>query len=189
MQRSRLMMWVSGVSRGFRGWRFAAFTLSLLAAYNLFVLVTLFAPTPNAELQEFADNFRQWCFGYEAGSANIHYVINYFVGPVLLSALILGVWGRDLKTAAVRKPRALLAPATSALALALAAGGLLLWMSPPRATVAPGAIPDFPAEILRTARQPQNFELTNQAGEAFRLTDYRERIVVITGHYSHCNKT
>ncbi|HRJ79885.1 MAG TPA: hypothetical protein PLF37_15405, partial [Planctomycetota bacterium] len=128
MQRSRLMMWVSGVSRGFRGWRFAAFALTTLTAYNLFVLVTLFAPTPDAELQEFADNFRQWCFGYEAGSANIHYVINYFVGPVLLSALILGVWGRDLKTAAVRKPRALLAPASAALALALAAGGLLLWM-------------------------------------------------------------
>ena len=86
MRRTRLSNIMGSVSRGFRGWRFAAFALTLLLSYNLFVLVVLFAPAPNAEVGEFADNFRQWCFGYEKGGANIHYVINYFVGPILLGA-------------------------------------------------------------------------------------------------------
>lgn len=189
MRRSRLSMLVSGVSRGFRGWRFAAFALTLLLSYNLFVLVVLFAPAPNAEVGEFADNFRQWCFGYEKGGANIHYVINYFVGPILLGGVILGVWGRQLLEAARRRRRVFVQPVLGALAVATLAGGALVWMSPPRTAVGADKIPDFPADVLRTARKPEPFVLTNQAGEEFRLTDYRERIVLITGHYSHCNKT
>lgn len=188
MRRSRLSLWVSGVSRGFRGWRFAAFTLTLLLAYNLFVLVILFAPAPNAEVGEFADNFRQWCFGYEQGDANIHYVINYFVGPILLGGVVLGVWGRQLLEALRRKRRAFALPVLGALFVAALAGGALVAISTPRANAEPDRIPDFPADVLRTARRPEPFELTNHAGEAFRLNDYRQRVVLITGHYSHCNK-
>ncbi len=189
MRHSRLSLWVSGVSRGFRGWRFAAFSLTLLLAYNLFVLVVLFAPAPNAEVSEFADNFRQWCFGYEKGGANIHYVINYFVGPILLGGVVLGVWGRQLLEAARRKTRAFVQPVAGALLVAVLAGAALVAMSPPRAEAAPDKIPDFPADVLRTARKPEPFVLVNQAGQEFRLIDWRERVVLITGHYSHCNKT
>lgn len=189
MRRTRLSNIMGSVSRGFRGWRFAAFAVTLLLAYNIFVLVVMFAPAPSEDVREFTENFRQWCFGYEQGGVNAHYVINYFVGPVLLSGVILGVWGRQLREALKRRTWAFAAPVLTALMVAFAAGGTLIWMSPPRAAVDPEKTPDFPADVLRTARKPEPFALTNQAGEEFRLTDWRERVVLITGHYSQCKKT
>src|SRR5579884_104504 len=60
----RMLRLIERLQRFFASWRFPAFVLSLLVAFDAVMLLVLLVPAPSA-LQRFTDEFRIWCFGYD----------------------------------------------------------------------------------------------------------------------------
>lgn len=167
-------------------WRFAAYVLALLLAYNILFALALLMPAAESAVGQFAGDFRRWCFGATDGEGvSLAYAADYFIGPVLVMAVVLLVWGTALRRAA-KKGVARFFPWVGA-AFATAAGvAVVLVLVNPMANANAGAIPEFPADTLRTTRKAADFELTAHDGAPFKLSDYEGRVVLITGIYTRC---
>lgn len=175
---------IERLQRFFASWRFPAFVVSLLVAFDAVMLLVLLVPAP-AAIEAFADEFRVWCFGYDPQkkTVEIAYVIMTFGEPLGLATLITLVWRKSLVEALRSKPRALAAHALSALVVVVAAqvGFYALNRTSGDKLPLPTA--------LRTSVTAPHLALTDQNGEAFDLEAQRGRVVVVTGVYASCGLT
>ncbi|RMG13864.1 MAG: SCO family protein [Planctomycetota bacterium] len=170
-----------------RGWRFPSFMIFTLSFAQLVLLALLFVPPAETGLGAFAESFKTWCFGYDPATGEVEpgYVIMLLANPFLLDLVILGVWWIPLREVLRERPRALLRSAgAAALVTALFAGALASFAEErPR-----GPLP-FPAEELRIALTPPDFELTDQEGAPVSLHALRGRVVLVTAVYATCGFT
>lgn len=169
------------------GWGFPTFLLSSLAFATVLLVAMLVMPTEGTALEQFAADFRVWCFGYnpDTGSSEWAYAATMLSAPVMLGAFTLLFWWAPLRQVVRRSPRRMwraVAPA-AALVLVLAAGMGALGGS----SAARGAdeLP-FPAEALRMDRDAPGLELVDQRGERVTLAALRGKVVMVTGIYASC---
>lgn len=178
----------------FEDGRFAVFMLAALLLWNGLMLALVVSPPEGGVIGDFAAEFRKWCFRYDAEAETIDwtFTIPFFTVPFVLGSAVFAVYYRQLGRV-VRRPLTLSACVTSAVLVVGLAGVGLIWVSdavPPIAQARePGASPEFPAEMLRTAYTPPVFELTNQEGNPVSLEMYRGKVVVMTGVYATCGHT
>lgn len=177
--------WTGGV---LSSWRFPLFAISLLVSGTLAMFAILLYPAAPDGFGAFAEDFKVWCFGYDpaTGSLQWAYVVSTALQPLVLGALIIGVWWRPLAEAAT-VPRSALARwcGTPLLVVALAVITLprMGWTSE-----AHGDLP-FPAESLRTSFAAPSFSFANQHGDPVSLEDLRGQVVLVTGVYATCGYT
>src|SRR5690606_17459485 len=95
------------------------------------------------------------------------------------------VWWRQLREVATRPLEAL---PWAAAALAVVAVGAATLTGLGGRTVLEGELP-FPAERLRMAQVPPDFDLVDHEGARIRLADLRGKVVVLTAIYASCNYT
>lgn len=173
---------------------FAVFMLSALLFWNALMITLVMLPEAESGIGAFAQEFRQWCFGYDeaTGTINWAYIIPFITVPLILGGATVAVYFGQLRSA-LRKPLALSICSGAALGVVALAGVGFYWMSeamPPIAQIqGPGASPGFPAERLRTSYDPPEINLTNQNGENVRIEDFRGKVVIMTGIYSTCPHT
>lgn len=173
--------------RFFRSWRFGVFSLTAVLLYHLLLLSVLLVPdTATGALGQFAQDFRRWCLDYDdAQGVNFGFVIPLFTGPVVLGLITWAIYGSQLRRA-LRRPRALgLCVVAAALLVAAAGAGLFtVGLNPGSAQSV-----EFPAQRLRTSMAAPEFRLQNQERAAVAPSDYRGRVVVLTGVYARCGAT
>ncbi len=171
------------------GWQFPVILLSILAFYALANLAVLLLPATGSSLSSFAEDFKVWCFGYnpETGQLEIIYIFMNIFNPLLLSGIIILVWGSGIKQAWQARPQQVL-PWVGAgfVVVSTLVVTLVLLFDPARPTV--GELP-FPAEGLRTTLNPPEFTLVNQNGDSLSLRDVRGDVVLITAVYATCGST
>jgi protein SCO1/2 len=169
-------------------WRFPALALSLLGGFSLAMFVLLLLPTGGDGMGQFAEDFKVWCFGYDpaTGSVQWHTIGTAVVEPLMLAALIVGVWWAPLRDGVRGQRRSLLRWSGGGLLTALIISGSLLFsVEPARAD---GDLP-FPAEELRMAQTPPAFRLIDQDGRPATLDDARGKVVLVTAVYATCGST
>jgi protein SCO1 len=165
------------------GAAFPAFSLSLLACWEVFAIGMLLAPTGASGLGAFAEDFRIWCFGFDPATGRMEwsYVMAMTVPQLMLGTLIALLWCEPLRELA-SKPRVIARYfGAAALLTAGAAFGFAISAGPVQTSELP-----FPAEELRTAYQPPEFALTNQLRETVELSKLRGNVVVLTAVYASC---
>jgi protein SCO1/2 len=170
------------------GWRFPVAALSLLAFGTLLSAAMLLMPSGNTAFHAFAEEFRVWCFGYDPATGKVEtaYVVMVLTDPLVLAAVIVGVWWRPLR-ALVKSGLRRAAPWVAGVGVVVFGGAGALaatWKGPARDAELP-----FPAERLRTEIPAPAFTLTDQAGAKVSLADYTGKIVLLTGVYSTCGHT
>lgn len=168
----------------FASWRFPVLVLSVLLAFKALVLLVLFVPAAPTGFGAFAEEFKVWCFGFDPATGHMEsaYVGLALAEPLVIGAVIVGVWWRPLREVLGVRPRAII-PYVGLAALIVAAGAssLLLMKTDARADELP-----FPAKSLRTALVTPPVALTDHEGEAVSLDALRGRVVMITGVYASC---
>ncbi len=174
------------LERFFSSSRFPLMALSIMASMELLLIAMLFVPSAPQGIGAFAEEFRVWCFGYDAATGKLEagYVTVLLAHPLVLGGVVLLVWFKPLR-AVLRAPLRAVPYVGSALALVLGAAFTLVSLgSEARATELP-----FPAEQLRLAQPAPAFELTDQDGQLVTLRSLRGRVVVVTGVYAGCYHT
>lgn len=176
---------VERLQRFFGSWRFPALVLSVLLSFKLLALLVLLVPTTPSGLGAFAEEFKVWCFGYDPAKGTLEsaYVGLTLAEPLVLGAVITGVWWRPLRKIMRERPRAVLPYVAAAMAI-VASGSLALVASRREARADDLA---FPARALRTSLPPPAVELTDQDGARVSLSAMRGQVVVLTGVYASCS--
>lgn len=106
--------------------------------------------------------------------------ILFFLDPLVIAGIIYFFWRKNLS----HVPRALLLrTGFIVFLLTFASGGLLAYQAIGKRDFT------FPAKGLRTSFKAPPVRLTDQAGTIADIADYRGRVVVLTGFYTHCNGT
>lgn len=183
---SRTSRVIEVLSRFFSGVAFPAFTLSLLLLYEVVLVGLMLVPPSSSGLGAFAEDFRVWCFGAEAGTGSVNwtYMTGMISPPLFVAATIAWLWGRSLAELRAR-PSAAVRPTLVAVAFVVAGCGVFALFNPPPAS---GELP-FPAEALRTHFRPPALRLVDQTGATVDLSRLRGKVVLLTSLYSRCGKT
>lgn len=175
------------VDRVFGGWPFPVFLICTVVSGTLMLTVVLIAPTEGTALEQFAEDFRRWCFAYDpaTGRESYSYAVAMLTSPMWLIGVTLFVWWQPLRDV-WQHPRRILAAAAPAMVLvgALSAGIGVIGSSPAHGDDLP-----FPAERLRLGMDPVEFGFVDQTGQEVSLEALRGRVVVITGLYASCPHT
>lgn len=177
---------ISRITGFFSGPKFPVFMLLAMLFYQAFLAVTIFSPIGDGLWGKFVTDFRVWCFRYDPGSGAMRWSAAWVMltEPLLLEALIIALWHRQLLEMVRFERRALLAPCAAALMTVAAIAGGLLWLAAGDAA-AEETLP-FPGERIRTALVPPRIELHNQHGDPVNLDDCRGKVVLMTAVYSTC---
>ena len=179
---------MSIVTRFLSGWAFPTFLIStLLLATALLGLVLVF-PAESTPLEQFAEDFKVWCFGYDPASGELQwaYVISFLTSPLLIALFTAMIWWEPLRLVVREEPRRLAGAAAPAALLVLALAVLMGFIGAPAPSTAVAEDLPFPAERLRTTYEPPSFTFVDQNGEAVSLDSLRGRVVVVTGVYATC---
>lgn len=118
---------VVGAAIGFfASFRFPVFALSALLVFELFQVAVLLLPSSEGPLGGLAEGFRSCCFGYDSAEQRVNGTLVWLLlaEPLILGALVAGLWGESLARA-LRRPSAML-PYVLAGALAAIATGALM---------------------------------------------------------------
>lgn len=169
------------------GWAFPAFLIFTLAFATAVLATMLLLPTRGTALEQFADEFRVWCFGLDPRTGNVQwaYVVQALTSPLLLSGFALLVWWQPLREVWLDDRRALWRAAAPAFALVAALVVGFVAMSPTDSH----ASPKFPSERIRTVFAAPAFALTSQEGRSVSSESLRGRVTVVTAVYSTCGRT
>ncbi len=164
------------------------FLFAALAAYEGFLLLTIFGPTEGGPLGDFVRDFQLWCYRGDPRTGGISWLA---VSVMMLEPVfIVGVAALLWRKVAVQllHPRLWLAQARAAAAgfgvIALCVAGLVYYarLDAARAQV----LPPFPGERIRVRLEVPDVPLVDQTGADFRLADLRGRVVLVTGVYATC---
>lgn len=187
MRRSRSKAALGWIEESFKGWRFPAFALSLIAVYELGVLVMLALPVGDDSLGRFAEEFKTWCFGYDpaTGRSQPMYLVLMLTEPAVLGAVLAGVYWKQLEEL-MEKPRRLLPYAVISLCFGLISVVSLASLA--SANAPQGELP-FPGERIRTSHHLPPFSLVDQEGRPFAPSELEGRVGVLTGIYASCGST
>lgn len=180
----------SSLYRGERllgGWAFPAFLMFTLAFATGVLAVMLLLPTRGTALEQFADEFRVWCFGLDPRTGHMQwaYIVQSLTSPLLLSAFALLVWWQPLRAVWRADRRALWRAAAPAFVLVAA---LVVAFVAVRPTAAKGEA-DFPGARIRTSFAAPTFALTSHEGRTVSSATLRGRVTVVTAVYSTCGRT
>jgi hypothetical protein len=177
---------IDRLSRFLSGGGLPAFALSLLLFYEILLLVLLLTPAQSSGLGAFAEDFRVWCFGFDAATGQVEWasVLAMTIPPALLGGfLALVFWQPLLEVIASPRSFARYASAAALVTLGAATGVGVVAAEP-----SVGDLP-FPAEALRTAHRAPEIALTNQVGEPVELAALRGNVVALTAVYASCVHT
>ncbi|MBM4366714.1 MAG: SCO family protein [Deltaproteobacteria bacterium] len=176
---------LAALDRFFATWRFPVLALSTCAVTGLSATAMLLWPSSGGAVGQFAEDFRTWCFGYNAATGEMDrtQVFIFLSQPVLIGGLVAALWWDLLRRVSWR----------AALPWALGGLGLVGVSTVALADIrlAPGReaeIP-FPAEALRTRIPAPTLSGLDQEGQPFDLRDVRGEVVVITAVYASCGFT
>ena len=167
-------------------WPFAAFIISLALAVTAFLVIVLMLPASATGLGAFATDFKMWCFGFDPATGQLEwgYVFVMLANPLILAGFVYLVWSRDLQKAYREQRSRFVATATAGVVAACLLGAGLLLAGPTE--IEQTELP-FPAERLRTAIDPPDFELIDQQGDALTLESLEGRVVMVTAIYTSCH--
>lgn len=176
---------LSRAARLISGWPFPAFLVSVLGLATVLLVLVLLVPADGTVLEQFAEEFKVWCFGYdpETGELSWGQVFSFTSAPVMLIGITLLIWWAPLRDVVREAPRRLWAAFAPALVVVAVLSAVMGLLGP--SADASDDLP-FPAERLRIAHEPPAFSLVNQHGEQISLESLRGRVVVVTGVYSSC---
>lgn len=181
---------LTAVVRGLAGGRFAAFALLVLACYTAFLAAMVFAPPGGGAWGAYVEEFRVRCFQYDpaTGAMARAKAALMLAEPLPLAALFAWLWRAPLSRL-WREERGVLLPLGAA-ALAVVAGIALALTGLGGGRAAAGQPPlPFPADRLRSALPPPDFDFVNQDGDRVRLGDFSGRVVILTAVYASCTAT
>jgi protein SCO1 len=180
-------MRLSQIQGFFGSYRFPAIALALLGAFELLLVVMLAVPAAPDGFGAFAEEFRVWCFGYDASTGTMEwaYVAMMAAHPIVIGGLIAAVWWHPLRDILKTRPRALIPYLAGSLLTMVGASSTLLLL---RGEASAAELP-FPAETLRTKLPAPSFSLKNQDGQPVSDADLRGQVVVLTGVYATCGHT
>ncbi len=173
---------LAGLDRFFGTWRFPALATGVLGGAGGLGIAMLLWPAGDTGVGAFADDFRTWCFGYDAASGELDWVLvgAFMSQPLLVFGIVALGWWPVLSRATVRGA-----------ARWVSAGALLFVVSTAAiADIRPsagrdGVIP-FPVEALRTHIPAPGIRLVDHEGHPFDLQAERGRVVMLTAVYSSC---
>lgn len=174
------------IEKFFISWRFPSFMLAALFFSWVLIMIMVFVPVTDTAWGAFAEDFKVWCFGYDPATGSIQWIypIVFTINPLILSAVILFVWGEPLKkvysTPAIIKEHASLA---LVLVISVAGSFLLMYDAPDKEDLA------FRPDALRVALIPPEFTLTNHKEEEVSLSDFEDKVVILTSIYASCANT
>ena len=180
----------SSLDRGERllgGWAFPSFLMFTLVFATAVLAAMLLLPTQGTALEQFADEFRVWCFGLDPRTGHLQwaYVVQSLTSPLLLSGFALLVWWQPLRAVWRDDRRALWRAAAPAFVLV---AGLVVAFAAMSPTAAQGEAA-FPGERIRTSFPAPAFSLTSHEGRAVSTATLRGRVTVVTAVYSTCGRT
>ena len=164
------------------------FLFTALAAYQAFLLVTIFGPTQGGLLGDFVRDFQLWCYRGDPRTGGISWlaVSVMMLEPVFIVAVAALLW-REIFVQLIHV-RTWLTHARAAGAglgvIAVCVAGLVYYA---RADAARAQVlPPFPGESIRLRLDLPAGPFVDQKGAAFRFADLRGRVVLVTGVYAAC---
>lgn len=179
-----------GLDAFMQGWRFPVLTLSALGTFAALLLLLIAVPSSAGAMGSFAEEFRQWCFGWDPATGRMEwgYVLMALLSPVTLGVMIAFLWQEPLRAArrssGTGRLGGPLATALLGAGLVVAScGGLVAFGG-----AESGELP-FPDRDLRTSLPLPGFRLVDQAGEPFSPGDAEGRVMLLTAIYSRCSGT
>jgi protein SCO1 len=179
---------LSSLGRYFDSWRFPAQSVALLGTFVVASSVMLVVPADTGALGAFAEDFRTWCYGYDAATQGMEwgYVLAMVSSPAVLAGIIAWIWLGELRWA-LRNARAALA--CTAIAAAILTTVLFAGLGTMGSEAGAGTELAFPARELRTAHTLAPFSLVDHARAPLRSQDFAGKVTVITAVYATCGKT
>lgn len=164
------------------------FLFTALAAYEGFLLLTIFGPTTGGLLGDFVRDFQLWCFRGDPRTGGISWlaVSVMMLEPLFIVAVAVLLWRRvvaQLGRWRVWRTHAR-AAATGLGVIALCVAGLVHYarVDATRALI----LPPFPGESIRVRLDLPDIPFIDQQGAAFRFADLRGRVLLVTGVYATC---
>jgi protein SCO1 len=164
------------------------FLLTALAGYEAFLLVTIFGPTEGGWLGDFVRDFQRWCYRGDPRTGGVSWlaVSVMMAEPVFVVGVAALLWRRTF--AQLRFPNVWLANfrsvSVAVAAIAICVGGLVYYARTD--AVSARVLPPFPGERIRVHLALPDLPLVDQTGAAFRFSDLRGRVVLVTGVYATC---
>lgn len=177
--------------RFFSGAGFPACLIACIVVYDLFVLAVIFAPPGSGRWGQFSQDFKTWCFSYDARTGGMAWsAVWAMLGePLFLAGITALLWRNSLRELFTWR-------GIAAHGWAVAAGGMFalvvtgtLFAYGSRGAGGGEALLPFPGERIRTQIEPPSFQLTDHRGAPVSLEDLKGRVVLITGVYATCSTT
>lgn len=164
------------------------FLLAALAAYEAFLLLTIFGPTEGGPLGDFVRDFQLWCYRGDPRTGGISWpaVSVMMLEPIFIVG-VAALMGRRI-LGQLRRPRTWLRHARAGLTglgvIAACIAGLVYFarLDAARAQV----LPPFPGERIRVRLDLPGGPFVDQKGAPFQFSDLRGRVVLVTGVYAAC---
>ncbi len=174
------------IEKFFISWRFPSFMLVALFFSWVLVITMVFMPVSDTAWGAFAEDFKVWCFGYDPATGSIQWIypIVFTINPIILSLVILFVWAEPLKkvysSPSIIKKHASLA---FVLVASIAGSFIMMYETPDKDDLA------FRPDSLRVELTPPEFKLTNHKEEEVSLSDFEDKVVILTSIYASCANT
>lgn len=165
------------------------FLVTALAAYEAFILFTIFGPTGPGAVGDFVRDFQLWCYQGDPRTGGVSWaaVSIMLLEPLFVVAVAVLLWRRT--AAELRQLRTWRRHARAAAAgfglVAACVAGLVAYARTEAARAE--ALPPFPGERIRVQLPLPDTPLLDQKGTPFRFADLRGRVVLITGIYAACS--
>lgn len=164
------------------------FLAAALAAYEAFLLFTVFGPTQGGWLGDFVRDFQLWCYRGDPRTGGVSWaaVSVMFLEPIFVVVVAAVLW----RQACVElcRPRVWWRHARAAAAgitvVAVAVAGLFWYAAAERARA--GVLPPFPGDRIRVKLPVPATEIIDQKEKPFRFADLRGQVVLVTGVYASC---
>lgn len=164
------------------------FLFTALAAYEGFLLLTIFGPTTGGLLGDFVRDFQLWCFRGDPRTGGISWlaVSVMMLEPIFIVAVAVLLWRRVMVQLGSWRVWCAhgRAAATGLGVIALCVAGLVYYarVDATRALI----LPPFPGERIRVRLDLPDIPFLDQQGGAFRFADLRGRVMLVTGVYATC---
>ncbi|MBI2516239.1 MAG: SCO family protein [Opitutae bacterium] len=165
------------------------FLLTALAAYEGFLLLTIFGPTGGGLLGDFVRDFQLWCYRGDPRTGGISWlaVSVMMLEPIFIVAVAALLWRRVIvQLGDWRVWRAQVRAAATGLGVITVCVAGLVWYARIDAAKTQ-VLPPFPGERIRVRLDLPGEMFIDQKGAAFRFADLRGRVVLVTGVYATCS--